>query len=112
MNNWEMEPTVSRMVHYVPSADETPDHVFPQQQFSVCHAAVVTAVEEGKVSLTVLGPAGIYRLDDVEHDEILQESRGLHDHNAKTWHWPERVNTGFSMRVTGVTDERPPAGSG
>lgn len=103
MAHWELEPTVSRVVHYVPTL-RAPDDI------PVCCAAMVTAVSaEGAVSLKVMAPYGLYDIDDVRHDEALQESNGFRDHVENTWHWPEMVNTGFSMKV--VSDGNPSAGA-
>lgn len=68
-----MEPTVGRIVHYRdPVGDD-------------CHAAVVTAVEDGPdgdlvVSLTVFGPGrNPYPLPGVRGGGLSGQ-----------WHWPER----------------------
>jgi len=103
MSRWDLEPSVGRVVHYVyksilPNEDQNPR----------CHAAMVTGVNGANVSLTILPPGiGVYYRKDVPHDETLQETEGFQDHVPDTWHWPEMVNTGFSMKV--ITDGNPPA---
>lgn len=97
MAHWDLEPTVSRIVHYVPPMSKGDD-------FPVCHAAMVTAVSGTDVWLTVMAPYGIYYMQHVTHDETLQKTNGVEDHKEDTWHWPEMVNTGFSMSVKKLED--------
>lgn len=76
----DKKPSVGRIVHY--RALGSADGKFPVGE---CRAAVVTAVlseVEGKVSLCVLNPTGMYFNAEVLYSE---EAKG------GTWHWPEMV---------------------
>lgn len=106
MARWDLEPTVGRMVHYVPKQRLEPD------SFAICQAAVVASVNGSDATLTVMPGMGVYHVSDVPHDETLQQTDGMRDHVMGTWHWPEMVNTGFSMKVTGVIDGNSPSGPG
>lgn len=71
------EVTVGRTVHYVSYG--TPGGEFTSE----CRSAIVTEVaNDGKVSLAVFNPSGLF------FDRGLEESVV---HRGGTWHWPERV---------------------
>lgn len=86
-----MIPSVGRVVHYV--ARGSADGVYPK----VCRAAIITEVGpdqntgyEGRVSLCVLNPTGLFFHEDCEYSEH-GEFNGAPSLVPGTWHWPERV---------------------
>lgn len=70
-----MKPSVGRIVHYVPVA--SPDDPAP------CQAAIVTAVNDDSISLTVFDVHSHTTWPTVLQSEPI--------HQRGTWHWPERV---------------------
>lgn len=71
-----MEPTIGRIVHYVPEYNHTGE---PEQS---CFAAIITHVDTRDIWLTIFRPIGLEFQIEVTHDE--SKSKG-------TWHWPERT---------------------
>lgn len=86
----DSKPSINRLVHYV-------SHGSPDGRYaSVCRAAIMTQVDDtgNAVGLMVMNPTGVFFNECVEYDK---------DRGPGTWHWPEMINPGFSMKVA----ERP-----
>lgn len=72
-----MQPSVSRMVHYVSYG--TPNGEYKPE----CRAAVIASViDETTVDLVVFNPGGLFFNNRCQYSD---EPKG------GTWHWPERV---------------------
>lgn len=72
-----MKPTVGRIVHYVSYG--TPGGEYTSE----CRAALVTAVDDVRVSLMVANPTGVFFKEGVPYHDGKMNPGG-------TWHWPER----------------------
>lgn len=85
------KPSVGRIVHYVSHGSPVREDG-TQAYTSQCRAAIVTEVSYAdpaltqptyEASLCVLNPTGQFFKEDVMAD--------FTEHQANSWHWPERV---------------------
>jgi hypothetical protein len=95
-----VKPSVGRIVHYVSFG--TPGGEYKSE----CRAAIVTEVHDDprtSVGLCVLNPAGQFFNRAIPHDELPPPDKIVADerteHQAGSWHWPEREPSGAAPQV-------------